>query len=182
MDYYDIVMDSCSIPKGFERVLGFKSIFVSGRDFKLADADSGAETEGTVAFGRSNERLIHASKHLAIAVIPLALELDRKLIETLKDNGTALLIPLSSIYTAGSDFALSRNMHLASKLLENASRKRVRVGFVTMARSFVQLESRMQLIELAKHIGANEDEARRGVSLAGELVKGAGSGTHESQV
>ncbi|MCL4373484.1 MAG: hypothetical protein M1360_01950 [Candidatus Marsarchaeota archaeon] len=169
MDYYDIVMDSCSFPSGFEHELGFKRVFVSGRDFEPANADKGEDAKGRLAIGHSSKNLLHAARRFAVAVVPMNLGLDRAFIETLRENSTILIIPLSMTYGASSDFALSTNMHLASKMLAYANKRKVRVGFATMARSFEHMESYMQLIELAKLIGASEDEARQGISLAGDL-------------
>ncbi|MEM0149394.1 MAG: hypothetical protein QXW10_00660, partial [Candidatus Micrarchaeaceae archaeon] len=162
MAYYDMVMESCSSADSMAKLLGYNKIMVAGRDFKLADAGKDVDVKGMVAISDSPKELIKAAKRLASAVIPFNLQPDRLLVSALRDNDVTLLIPFSIIVSARG-LAMSRNLHYASKLLAYARKKKVNVGFITLARSTLYMESYMQLIGLAKLIGASEEEARLGI-------------------
>jgi hypothetical protein len=59
---------------------------------------------------------------------------------------------------------------MVSKLFEYAKKSKIDVMFVTLARSNAFLCSCMQLVEIAKLIGAEEEYAKRSISSANSVV------------
>ncbi|MGC8669744.1 MAG: hypothetical protein ACP5TL_01160 [Candidatus Micrarchaeia archaeon] len=180
MKFYDIVLDSCNLTKETNLLLGFEKIAVANRDFVLCDAEKNANCEGGIAIGKDSKSLEKATKRDAKAVIALDFNLDMSLLESMREHDTVLLIPFSPIESSRG-IALSHKLFLASRLLYNARKRNVKVGFITLAHSVVYLESYMQLIALAKLIGAREEEARIGISIVGNIINTTRSGKVENE-
>jgi RNase P/RNase MRP subunit p30 len=113
--------------------------------------------------GKISINLIKASRRFAKGIIPLEMEVDKRVIESIKENDSMLLIPLNHILTTYGMVRV-RNIKMTSRTLEYALKRRINIGFITLASSEGQLVSYMQLIELAKLIGAPENIARSGIS------------------
>ncbi|MGC9190828.1 MAG: hypothetical protein ACP5FR_02860 [Candidatus Micrarchaeia archaeon] len=169
MEYYDAAI-GVQIDASTEKLLGFRKIFVAGKDFKLVDMDLGKEDpKNSIAMGKTSLGLLKASRRFAKGIIPVEIDVDKRVVESIKENESMLLIPLNRIVSTYG-IVRARNIKIASKVLEYALKRRVSVGFITMASSETQLMSFMQLIELAKLIGAPEDVARAGISEINERI------------
>ena len=96
--------------------------------------------------------------------------IDRKLLDMIKENGCILILPMS-IVTASYGIERSRNIYRMGRLLLNAQSREIPVSFVSMAKTMQHMNSYMQLIELAKLVGADERYATHSISLTnGKLV------------
>ncbi len=152
MKYYDIVLKPCEFDGPFAKRLGFERVF-------KADGKS----RGLFA-GRDRSALIKAAQRgSAIAITDFSI--DREVLAKARDNEAALCIPISAI-AAAKGLEQARLLHRASELIAYAYRKRMEVSFASLAESRLFMDSRMQLIEMAKALGATEEQARRGVGEA----------------
>jgi hypothetical protein len=165
VDYYDIVMDSCSVDEKLAQRLGFKRIFRTGGDVKLTNLDDpknrGASSD--IIMGSEKGRLLACAKGDVSAVIVSDSRIDKKLMAQMSENGIALCMPLSAI-TSGYGLARSKTIYMMGNLFAYARKSKIDVAFVTLANSKTQMASTMQLIELAMLVGADEACARDSIS------------------
>ncbi|MCW6160530.1 MAG: hypothetical protein LVQ95_05605 [Candidatus Micrarchaeales archaeon] len=174
MNFYDIAADSCTFDSAFEKRLGFKRIFVVNRD--IAAVGRGDEnkqiTERSIAFGKAEEQLLALVKNGASAVAITDSYIDRKLMESIRENKCVLCLPMS-IITASYGVERARNVYRMRKLFADARKRGIDVCFASMAKTPAYLNSYMQLIELAKLVGAEERYARYSMSeITKSLVEG----------
>ena len=173
MDYYDIVMDSCSIDEKLSQRLGFKKIFSTGKDIRFTNLNDpkikGAQ-DGII-MGSDKNKLFACARGEVKAIIVTDFRIDRKLMAHMAENDIALCIPLSSI-TSSYGLARSRAIYMLNNLFTYAKKSKIEVSFVTLASSELYLASAMQLMELAMQVGADEQYARRSISKVNkELIE-----------
>ncbi len=89
--------------------------------------------------------------------------INKKALEQMKEREIALCIQLSQL-TGSHSLQRSRNLYMASKLFDYAAGIGIEVSFATFAKSREHLCSYMQIIELAKLLGASEEYARGSLS------------------
>ncbi len=160
MKYYDIVFDSCRIEDGIEAQLGFSRIFRVGKENR----------EAGIFAGTDMKLLNRAMQDGAAALAITNFMIDRELISKMADRGIALCIGFAPILSRWG-IPRSKLLYRAAALLKYANSKRMEVSFASLAESELYLNSGMQLTELAKSIGATEEQARRGM---GEVNKQIG--------
>ncbi|MDE1810685.1 MAG: hypothetical protein KGH66_01440 [Candidatus Micrarchaeota archaeon] len=168
MEFNDIVYPTCNADADFAARLGFKRLLVAGKDVEIRDIDRDKNTNAKdcVVIGVNKPRLEAAAKSGAIAISITDQRIDRKLMQTMKERETKLLISFAVLKeTGGND--RQRTLYMMSKLLRHAVKMRIEVCFASMARSRLHMLSTMQIIELAKLIGAEEDAARKGLKQIG---------------
>ncbi len=164
MHFYDVVFDSCGVDAELERKLGFQKIGVAGVDVAVVDLDKGrGAAGGAVAVGRDRGELISAVKGGASGVVINGSEIEKELIKAMVDNACALFIQLSDVMHYFG-IRRSRLIYRDWKLFSYARKAGLDVGFLTLARSRAVMCSYMQMIELAKIIGADERYARESIS------------------
>ena len=170
MDYYDIVMDSCSIDEKLVQRLGFKKIFSVGKDVKLANLNDpkikGAS--GGIIMGEDKNKLFACARGDVKAVIVTDFRIDKKLMAHMAENDIMLCIPVSAI-TFSYGLSRSRAIFMLNTLFTYARKSGIEVSFITLAQSEMYMASAMQLIELAMLVGADEKYARHSIS---EVNKG----------
>ncbi|MDE1856748.1 MAG: hypothetical protein KGH98_01545 [Candidatus Micrarchaeota archaeon] len=164
---------TCSFETGFEKRLGFARILSAGKDFAESDIDQKRGAVATLAIGSDESGLIEAVKRGAKAVVISDLTIGKKLIETMKANGTVLCLPMSMITETYGDRRV-RNTYKMSKLFAYAKKQGLEVSVVSMAASKESMCSYMQLIQLARLIGAEERYARYSLSEVNRIF-GRGS-------
>lgn len=165
MDYYDIVMDSCSTDEKLAQRLGFKKIFSTGKDVRLANLNDpkikGAS--GGIIMGEDKNKLFTCARGDVKAVIVTDFRIDKKLMAHMAENDIALCIPLSTI-TFSYGLSRSRAIFMLNTLFTYARKSGIDVSFITLASTDMYLASVMQLIELAMLVGADEKYARHSIS------------------
>lgn len=171
MDFYDIVLEGCMLPAGQEKSLGFKKIFVAGKDVRLVSAEKNGDFKDAIVSSSDKKRLVDAARGGAAALIVEDMRIDRKLLETMADKGTILCMPLSRIVMReGTDRAAT--VFLMRGLYDSAKKRGIHVGFASMAPSALEMCSSMQLIGLARLAGADEQYARYSLGAVNmEMVK-----------
>ncbi len=164
--HYDIVMGSCNHDAEFAGRLGFRHVFRAGTDVGVVVEGSAKKVpDGPfIAIGRDAGWLTNMIKAGAAAAVVERNDADRKLLATMRDRDVVLLMPMGPV-TGEYGLHRSRTMYFMQSMLRTALRMRVRVSFASMAESRLQMCSYMQLVELAKLVGASEKLARDSVSV-----------------
>ncbi len=159
MKYYDIVLGQCEFDDAFAKRLGFERVF-------RADGKTG------LSIGSEKGQLLKAIQRGAVAIAITDFSVDREVMAKASDSETMLCVPIAPLArTKGLEQA--RLLHRAAELLKYAYKKRIEVSFASLADSRLLMESRMQLIEVAKMLGATEERARSGVSEANmKIIEG----------
>lgn len=169
MEFYDIVLDSCRFESGFEKRLGFKRIFIGDKDVKLTNMEIAKSADSGIVYGVNKERLASVAKGNVRGVCILDNKTDRKLMGQLSKEGITLCINLSAITGA---FGLERpkRIYLTRKLVDYARKSRVEVAFLSLAPYTHYMLSAMQILELARLLGADEGYARKSMSEVGRRL------------
>ena len=165
MNFYDIVSETCQFDEQFAKRLGFKRIFTLNKDIRAVGHgnENDKDLSRSIAFGKDANQLLALVKHGAPAVAITDSYIDRKLMEAIKDNGCVLVLPIS-VMTASWGVERSRNIYRMAKLYRYAVKKEIKTTFASMAKSPQYMNSYMQLIELAKLLGADDKYARHSLS------------------
>lgn len=173
LNFYDIAGEGCTFDDKLAKRLGFKKIAVVNKDIIAAGAGSeGADDlPDRIAFGKDLGQLLSLIKNGAKAVVITDSYMDKQLMETISNNDCILCMPMN-IITASSGMERTKNIYRMAKLLKLAMRKRIKVGFISLAKTPQYLNSYIQLIELAKLIGADEQYARNSISEINKMVVG----------
>ena len=174
LDYYDLVRATCDYEPYFSERLGFTKIFKAGRDVEMAIQGDGLRPKGSrfIAVGRDMGWLANMIRGGAKALVVERNDADKKLLAAMRDHGTILLFPMSAV-TELFGLKRTRTMYFMHDMLKEATKAGVRVGFVSLATSRLQMCSYMQLVELAKLIGASEDQARSAISAINRELGGS---------
>jgi hypothetical protein len=174
MDFYDLASEGCDFDDTFAKRLGFKKVFTVNKDIKAVGHGSEANStvNGTIAFGKDKAQLFSLVRHGARFVAITDSYIDKKLMQAIKENKCILCMPMS-IITASYGTERSRNTYRMKKLFEHARKMGIEVAFVSMAKTKEFMNSYMQLIELAKLIGADERYARYSISEINKRMGGS---------
>lgn len=173
MDFYDLASEGCTFDDAFARRLGFKKVFTINKDIKAVGHGSEANTaQNAIAFGKDKAQLFSLVRHGASFVAITDSYIDKKLMQGIKENKCILCMPMS-IITASYGLERSRNAYRMKKLFEHARKMGIEVAFVSMAKTKEYMNSYMQLIELAKLIGADERYARYSISEINKRIGGS---------
>ncbi len=89
--------------------------------------------------------------------------------EKMKESDIALCLPTSFI-TCSYGLQRSRTIYLMSKLFAHAKSIKLDVSFATLAMNNMHLCSYIQLMELAKLLGADEEYAKRSMSETNRML------------
>jgi hypothetical protein len=165
LEYYDIVSETCGFDSALAKRLGFAEIFTINKDVAaIGTGHKQPKVPGRgIAFGRDTQQLISLVKGGAGAVSITGSFIDEKLMEAIASNDSILCMPMSAI-TASTGIERSKNIFRMRRLFRKASKMKIRVAFVSMAKTPRHMNSYMQLIELAKLLGADERYARYSIS------------------
>lgn len=146
--------------------LGFKNIFALNKDIKAVGHghENQKVDENRIAFGMDKNQLAVLVKNGANAIAITDSYIDKKLMETIKKEKCVLCMPMSTI-TASYGVERSRNIYKMGKLFAYARKIGIDVCFVSMAKTPGYMNSYMQLIELAKLLGSDEQYARHSISI-----------------
>jgi hypothetical protein len=165
LEYYDIAYDSCKVDESLERSLGYNRIFLANRDIRIIDGRNHRKNEiGKSIFISSGGPDLFTILNMGPAAVAFQdLRINKKALEQMHDRGIALCLPMSTIMNQ-QGLKRSRSTYMMSRLLGHAQSIKLDVSIVTLARSNTELCSHMQLVELAKLVGADEAYARRSIS------------------
>jgi histidinol phosphatase-like PHP family hydrolase len=154
-----------------EKRLGFRRILVENTDLRVEHVDRNIGRFGaSIAYGSDIKRLYEHSRNGTRALAISSAEIDFKLLESMKDNGTALCIPLNAILTSLTPHDLSRSIYRNAHLVARAKKYSLDIAFITFAHSMTYMCSSIQIIELAKLLGADERYARYSLSAVNNTL------------
>lgn len=174
MKYYDLVANSCEVSGDMAKRLGFEKIFRAGIDIKLIDVDieKGTSCDDCIAYGANKKRLATLASSGARGIAIKDMRGDGRLLNIMSENDCILCVP-TNIFTSSTGIERSKLIYRAEILLNVARKKHIKVSFISVAESKLHMCSYMQLIEIAKLIGANEQFARSSISTVNKelLVK-----------
>jgi hypothetical protein len=171
VDFYDIVSETCSVDGKLAERLGLKKIFVLNKDVRAVGADNSQNrnVDDGIAFGRDQNQLLNLVKRGAVAVAITDSYVDKKLLNEIKERGCILLMPMTAI-TASYGLQRSHNIYKMAKLFSAARKMGIDVCFASMAKTPIYMNSYIQLIELAKLVGADDTYARYSLSKVTKSV------------
>jgi RNase P/RNase MRP subunit p30 len=109
------------------------------------------------------ENIFSALNSSPAAVVFPDIKINKKALEQMQERRIALCLPISPL-TSSYGLQRARSLYMTGKLLHHAMQIKLAVSFVTLAKSRTNLCSYMQLLEIAKLIGADEDYARKSLS------------------
>jgi myo-inositol-hexaphosphate 3-phosphohydrolase len=156
-----------------ESALGFRRIFLAGKEIKVVDGshykNSDVEKSIFVDVGKGD---LFAILNLSPSAIVFSdMKINKKALEQMNERKIALCMPMSTL-TSSYGLSRSRSLYMMSKLLTHARKIKLDVSFVTLAKSRTNLCSYIQLLELAKLIGADEEYARKSISEINKSLVG----------
>ncbi len=170
MDLYDIVAPGCNFRIEDGALLGFRKIFVGGKDFSAADLDSkGKRNEDAAMFIGSNERELAAHAKYGKFILPARIVVSAQLLARIKDNEAVLCMPMERI-TLTYGLVRTKNIYLMKKTFRMAKRLGAKISFASMASSPSSMNSAGQLIELGKLISGNEEYVRRSLGIVNKSI------------
>ncbi|MFI5412267.1 MAG: hypothetical protein ACHQX1_00035 [Candidatus Micrarchaeales archaeon] len=145
--------------------MGFKKIFTLNKEIKAVGHgyENRKDIENSMAFGKDVNQLISLVKNGATSVAITDAYIDKKLMETIKNEKCILCMPMS-IITASYGIQRSHNIYKMGKLFAYARKKGIEVCFASLAGDSSGINSYMQLIELAKLVGSDDKYARYSLS------------------
>ncbi len=128
--------------------------------------------EGSITLNASDDKdILAVIKANPSAIVFKDLHINKKAMEKMKESDIALCLPTSSI-TCSYGLQRSRTIYLMSKLFAHAKSIKLDVSFATLAMNNMHLCSYLQLIELAKLLGSDDEYARRSIGeINGSLVQ-----------
>jgi len=165
MDYYDLVSETCEFDDSLRERLGFRKIGILGMDIMPAGANKSnlSDFSNDLAFGKEKGLLISLVQKGVKGVAITDSYIDKKLLEVIADAGCILVLPMG-IITASYGIERTRNIYRMSRLFEHARKMKIPVSFVSMAKTPQHMNSYMQLLELAKLLGADDKYARESMT------------------
>ncbi|MGC8478533.1 MAG: hypothetical protein ACP5NE_01220 [Candidatus Micrarchaeia archaeon] len=170
MDFYDILQAGCGDARAYGPILGFKAFFIAGEDFSISYSDSKSVNDNSNAVAGENLKKLARFARYKRFIIPLSFEIDKFLISRVKDSEAVLCLPISSI-TSSYGFVRARRIRMLQKLYTYAYRSGASVAIASFSPSKQYMNSREQLLALAKLIAGNEERARSAISC-NALLKG----------
>lgn len=166
MQYYDVA--GFEVSGELASRLGFSRVYLSGRDVQLLeDRMPGA---GKAIVRSSNPGILAKAlrSRNTVGIVISGSELLRKVVEEVRINGK-LLVFVASELTAASPSDRLRNLQRMRRLLQFATHMRAEAAIISLAGGKEYLMSRMQMVEIARLIGADDGQARRMAGNMGRL-------------
>ncbi|HUB92534.1 MAG TPA: hypothetical protein VL945_01090 [Candidatus Saccharimonadales bacterium] len=165
MAYYDLVnMDAPD--RKTASILGFKKIF-SKKELPVVD-NLGYTGRCILASGEAGMLGRGLRRNNVTGIMINDSELIRMAVEEVVDTEKILVLPVHGI-TCGETRARLRNIYRMRGLMATATRSKAKIALVTMAEDESCMLSALQMVEVAKFIGATEAQAKKMVGAIGEL-------------
>ncbi len=164
-------MDGCVFDGAFGRRLGLSIVSMAKPGVHIACADSDNYKGGmVVAYGREPERLVRYIRNGAAAVWLSGGRPEPMLVAEMATHATMLCVPLHTI-TAAYGIERSRRIRHAAGMVRACMKRRLGIGFVSLASSPWQMCSAMQMLGLAMLLnGGDEQHARFSISATNKAL------------
>jgi len=160
LDLFDITYDF-NIDKEFTSRLGFKDIFILGKDIKFSKEKKGYALG--IGISRDTKTLEYFIQNKFSAILIEDYIINKKIIADMKEKNIMLCFSIGSIISA---YGLERSklIYKMSKLFDYARSKRINICFASFAKDEKQMVSKLQLIALAKLICSDEQYIKYSLS------------------
>lgn len=167
MQYFDIVRNDV-VDQEMAKRLGYKRILAIGKDLDLLQNLGGTPKREAVVISKDPGTLIRATRENRIVGIMFeGNEIVAKAMMAAKDNEKTVILSIEGLNGGGTGLRLS-TIYKLRKMLAELTKARVKVAIVTMADRKEMLLSSAQMVQVAKFLGANDQQARQMVSALGE--------------
>ena len=143
--FYDIAY--FDVDKGLTKLLGYKKIYRIGKDVTLNE-------DGDYII--ADAQLLHRFKLSNIIGVRVS-KVNKALFQKIKESDKPIIIDISNLLSGG-DFIKEYNT--ARNILRNAIKIGLRVSLASFAKDDAHLVSALQMLEIAKFLGAGEDKAK----------------------
>ena len=161
MRYRDYVRNSAILEDGLAKTLGFEKILSPADKIIVVSEPTSLNPKVQLAIleGRPGYLMKYINDKRVIGIMILGFESDRNLIEHAKHKEKLLVINARDL-TACGEREKARNITRARELMKNALHAKVSIAVVSGAEREEDLLSTQQLLELAKMLGASEQQAK----------------------
>jgi RNase P/RNase MRP subunit p30 len=156
LDFYDIIYDF-DVNNELIKRLGFKKAFILGKELTFSNSRSGQGKD--IGISKDIKTLEYFIQNKFNAILIDDYSINKKIIADIKEKNIILYFSLSAIMSAYG-IERSKIIYKMSRLFSYAKSKKVNVCFASFAQRPSYLASVMQLIELAKLVGADERYSR----------------------
>lgn len=161
MQYCDYVRDSNALDAKTAKLLGFKKVFNStdGISIITEPQSIGPHETNVIIEGHCGYIAKYINDKRVIGMIIEDFQADRNLIEHARHKEKIIMINAGKI-TNSNDNYRARNLIRARELVKNALHYKIKIAISSTARNPNEVLSAGQLIELAKILGANEEQSK----------------------
>ncbi len=167
MQYFDIIVKDIA-DQALVRRLGYRRIFVAGKDIDVSGSLSGDPRRKMVIVSRDPGVLIRATRERRVLGIMFeGNELIAKAMMAARENGKLVMLSTEGLSGSGTGMRLS-TIYKLRRMVAELRKAHVKTVLVTMAGSREMLQSRAQMIQLARFLGAAEAQSREMVSSLGD--------------
>ena len=154
--FYDIAY--FDVDKGLTKLLGYKRIYCIGKDVTLNE-------DGDYII--ADAQLLHRFK-LSNIIGVRASKVDKALFQKIKESDKPIIIDTSNLLSGG-DFIKEYNG--AKNILRNAIKMGLSVSLASFAKDEAHLVSALQMLEIAKFLGAGEERAKEMLGNSYDIEK-----------
>lgn len=165
MAYYDLVKME-AVERKTASILGYKKIFLKNE----IPIVNGPESNGKCIVMNGEPGMLSRAlrRSNVIGIIIRDNELIRQAVEEAAENGKLLVFPIRDI-TCTDTRTRMRNLYRMRGLMAFATHSKAKISLVTLAEDESELLSTIQMLEIAKFLGAKEDHAREMLSNLGGI-------------
>jgi len=153
--FYDIAY--FDVDKGLTKLLGYKRIYCIGKDVSLNE-------EGDYII--ADAQVLHKFK-LSNIIGVRASKVDKALFQKIKENDKPIIIDISNLLS--KDFI--REYNTGRNILRNAIKMGLSVSLASFAKDEEHLLSALQMLEIAKFLGAGEERAKEMLGNSYDIEK-----------
>ena len=170
MRFFDLVSESDTSLEGLAHRLGYKKIFVVGKDVQIIQDLRNESKSKKIVSSESSEVLTKALKsNEVIGVLPKGEAVSRKTLDMIKVYEKVLLLPFAPITCANPESRIHKLAKMRS-VVKNALRARVPICIVSLAENKEGLMSTAQMVEVANFFGMEKDNAKKALNVLGGLL------------
>ncbi len=170
MKYCDFVRDPLAMDSKLAKTLGFKELITPKSVAIISEpARVGQGNQKIILEGKGHYLMKNLSDPRVIAIIISDLEIDRNMIEYARHNDKILIINAAQITTTSENYR-SRAISRARELVRNALHYKIKIALCTTAKDPSEILSLQQMLEIAKLLGASEEDAKKMCSNMADAI------------
>ena len=173
MAYFDIVNGAADENEAtnFAKLFGYKKIFTLGKEVFILDCKDVNPSDKKVII-RNNANtgmLVKCLRMQNVIGILTDSAPSGNVLESIKQNNKIIILNSSELTCVDKRQRIS-NLFRFKRIVSSGMHKKTEIAIATFANDKEQMLSSMQLVEIAKFIGADGDTARKMVSKFGDVL------------